>query len=360
MVDRDLPYRKIENAGNNYDDWCGFWKEQFATTQSKRTGQIVSYDLQTKATSFIALCESMLKSIRVYVLATGDQALLSRFEADAHFGSVSLRDKIISLRGKDRTNAIVEILAVATQSIELNFIMTKQSYAHRLFLAELGRAVEELELIGDGKVQSTLSPITISAAKPSGNSSSLTLRPSIPNQSVQVTRTQMRKVFGLALGSVVMLGLVRARMSAETTAPAGSPVEDHYQSHPSRREPLYRPAIFIRHTGNVVEPVRPHQSIVYPSLVRFLDANADQLYRCFSNNTVQITNVAALARWITDNPDHRVHTMLERLSRRPDKHFTVWWTDNCSEMVFATGVRTDFLAGEIRPQPVTLMLPVRE
>lgn len=359
-----MPYRRVESVGNHYDDWYGFWKDQFATTQSKRTDRIVSYDLQTKATAFIALCESMLKSIRVYVLATGDQALLRRFESDVHLVAVSLKDKIISLRGKDRTKAIIDILSVATQSIALDFVTTKQSYPHRLYLADLSRGIDELEFIGDGQVQSTLHPITITAShivsKPLSKSGALTFRPGISDQKAQSAKTQTRKAVGLALGSVVACALVRANMSTGSYIHPVRSAESHYHPLPSRREPLYKPAIFIRHTGNVIEPVLPHRSIVYPSLVRFFDANAGQLYRCFSNNTVHITNVAELARWITDSPDQRVHTMLERLSRRPDKHFTVWWTDNCSEMVFATGIRTDFFAGEIRPQPVTMMLPVRE
>lgn len=360
MVDCDLPYRSIDKDHNHYDEWHQFWVQQLATTPIKRQEQVVNYDLQTQVNSFIGLCDSMLRCLRVYVLATGDHALLGRFEADVQHVSVQLKEKILSLRGRDRTNAIVVILAVATQSIALDIIVKKQNFQRRLSLGALCRALEELEHTIDGQTKSTLSPVVLQVTSLSTKPSSLTIPTRIGDHRAAVARSQTRNAIGLVVAAFMGIALVRVATASDSEVPVTHPIEDSYPRYPAPPETLYRPASFIRHTGTVIDPVRPHQSIVYPSLVRFFDANQSQLQQCFVRNTVSITNVAELARWISDNHDHRVHNMMERLSRKPDKHFTVWWTDDCSEMVFATGIRTDFLTGEIRPQPVTLMMPVRE
>lgn len=315
---------------------------------------------------FTALVNTFFSALRSYLIQKNDQHALTIFEGRVHEAMETFDQKLILEPASRRASFAIDVLSYALRDVNFNWVKSHRLFYSRLQIEALTagmRRLDNLVVIKRNPVvqppvqsptppRSTL-PNTANASVPKRSPYRDEPRLSVGPDSPPISKGRGRYAIGAIL-AVAAVGIV-SRNEQPVPVTYATPVPDVQRSNVARREnaPINQEIDYFRHWGTIVDPVRPHTSVVIPTLTAVFNQYPTRLARCYSTgNALNVHSATELAAYVANN--RQAHSLVQSISRRRgNRHLTVWWTENCHDIVIAPGHHLSF--GEnIRPRPVTV------
>lgn len=314
---------------------------------------------------FISVVTSFFKAVRTCLIAQNQQHIITCFEACVEEAKVDLEHNLLGQPASYRCQYAINVLARALRDVNYDWIKNRQLFHGRTQIDDLIAGVKRLENLGvpQSNRQHIAPVIQVPAARhivalPSGAAG-----PYRSPVSISTLPSPIGRVFPYAryaLGAILAAAAVGYAVHKEQATEERILNVTHYpdnQVHERRVAPPINHEIeFFRHTVDIVDPVKPHTSVVIHTLETAFARYPTQLSRCYiRSNPLAVHSSSELAHYVADHPQRAAHNLIQRVSRRRhDRTITIWWTENCHEIVIAPGVQTTF-ATNIRPSPVTIL-----
>lgn len=365
---------------HNVESYVGDWSTYLSRLIDQES--LVSSGTRMKAlylnsnvyhlSQFVAVVEAFFKAVRVYLIALNKQAVLANFEARVGIALNDLNQNLLAQPASVRCQYAIKTLARALAEISFTWIKSHSLFQERLHIADLAAGLRRLENLGITPVSiqrfapviqtvstSRVVPTVASgAAEPYRSVAALT-PPNPGSRSILFPRYAV----GAAFASAVIGYSWYKEPPVAISASEPASYELHDRGRERRNSTLINHEIeFFRHTVDIVDPVKPHTSVVVPTLEEVFTRRSGELTRCYAdNNPLNVHSANELAHYIADHHRRDAHNLVQRVARRrSNRTITIWWTENCHEIVIAPGVQTTFSA-DIRPSPVTILFtpPIR-
>ncbi len=320
-----------------------------------------AYQLQ----EFTSLVNSFFTAVRGYLILDDDPNVLTSLESRVHEAMGIFERDLILEPASQRPMFAINVLSHALRGVSFDWVKKHRLFYSRLQMDALIAGVKRLDNLVVAENKKKVSPVAmpprvqqklpvqkvpleaVAAAPPYCTAALLS---SSPAQIAPPSRVG-RYAVGAILSSVA-IGLASGNEQPSSPATVTSTSSSAVREPPPPTDPeLY----FFRHTTPIIDPIKPHTSVVVPTLEAAFSRYPTRLAGCYSErNTLNVHSASELAHYIADHPDQRAHSLIQRVSRRRgDRTITIWWTENCHEMVIAPGVQTSF-QNYINPRPVTI------
>ncbi len=315
---------------------------------------------------FIALVNAFFSALRGYLIQKSNQHDLLIFEGRVCEVMETFEQKLILEPASRRAEFAIDMLSHALRDVNFNWIKSHRLFYSRLQIEALIAGMRRLDNLVVIKRNAVVQPpvqqpklTNVSPQKPAGASvsplSPYRDAPRLPD--VPDTRTASKRVGRYAIGAILAAAVFGIVSRNEQSVPVSyaTPSPDVQRSNVARREntTINQEIDYFRHWGTIVDPVSPHTSVVIPTLTAVFNQYPTRLARCYSvDNALHVHSATELAAYVANN--QQAHTLVQSISRRrKNRHLTVWWTENCHDIVIAPGHHRSF--GEnIRPRPVTV------
>lgn len=314
---------------------------------------------------FILLVMLFFKAVRVYLISQNKASVIVHFENQVYLAQQDLEKNLLSQPASIRCQYAVNVLAKALRGVDLNWIKSHPLFHGRLHIDDLVGGLRRLENLGVIHSETPSSAPVLPAVPNVRAASPIAARTSVAYKSVSApapvnSEGRSFPYARYAVGAILAVTPFGYSI-AKQEPPALLATESTQSSFPSTRERRQPNAIehdaeLFRHTIDIVDPVKPHTSVVVPTLTEAFSRYPTQLSRCYAvDNPLHVHSANELAHYIADHPHRAAHNLVQQVSRRRrDRVITIWWSEDCHEIVIAPGVQTTF-STYIRPNPVTIL-----
>lgn len=316
---------------------------------------------------FTSLVNSFFTAVRSYLIPTNDHRVLTILETRVREAMRILDEQLILEPASQRSLFAIQVLSHALRDVNLDWIKKHQLFYSRLQIEALIAGLRRLDNLAVVKGTPNVTTL-IHSAKPQPRPLATVpvgsvlvgvspyraagQLPASPDREA-ISPRRGRYAIGAILASVAVI--VANRNDPPITVSYATPVPHDRRPYSTRREiaPSKQETNYFRHWGEIVDPVKPHTSVVIPTLTAVFNQYPTRLARCYSpENALNIHSATELATYVANNSHAR--TLVQTISRRnSNRRLTVWWSEDCHDIVIASGHRYSF-DGTIRPGPVTV------